>query len=215
MTDHYLTPRSLPTSWQRFSLRLLALFGWRVNFAPLPGPHGVLVVYPHTSNWDFIVGIFAKWAMGVPFHWLGKESLFNGVCGTLLGPIFRAWGGEPIARNAPTGAIDRLAQRINAASFYWLVITPEGTRQYRDYWRSGFYHIAVTADVPLGMATFDYKKKEVRLVHYAKLTGNPEADLPQIREAYQSCHGLKAEWAAPITFKPEKQDKPAQDTKQS
>lgn len=215
MNDHYLTPNSLPTFWQRFSLRILSLFGWRINFAPLPGPRGVLVVYPHTSNWDFIVGIFAKWAMDVPFHWLGKESLFNGVCGTLLGPIFRAWGGEPIARNAPTGAIDRLAQRINAASFYWLVITPEGTRKYRDYWRSGFYHIAVTANVPLGMATFDYKNKEVRLVHYANLTGNPDTDLPKIREAYQACHGFREDWAAPITFKTEKRDKPAQDAKQA
>lgn len=210
MTDHYLTPRSVPTSFQRFALRALALFGWRVNFAPLPGPRGVVIVYPHTSNWDFIIGLLAKWAMGVRFRWLAKESLFNGVCGATLGPLFRMWGGEPIARGASTGAIDRLAQRINDADFYWLALAPEGTRKYRDSWRSGFYHIALTARVPLGMACIDYKKKEVRLVQYAMLSGDGATDLSCIQEAYREAHGMRPECAAPITFSTEQKDKPAQ-----
>ena len=215
MSDLYLTPDSLPTFGQRISLRVLGLFGWRIKFAPLPGPRGVLIVYPHTSNWDFMVGIFTKWALAIPFHWIAKESLFTGLCGAILGPFFRAWGGEPIARNASTGAINRLAQRINAADFYWLVITPEGTRKYRDYWPSGFYHIALTAGVPLGMAAFDYAKKEVRLVDYATLTGDQETDLQRIREAFDSCRGLRAECAGPIRFNPEKQEQPAQEAKRA
>ncbi|HEY0844672.1 MAG TPA: 1-acyl-sn-glycerol-3-phosphate acyltransferase [Noviherbaspirillum sp.] len=209
MTDHYLTPRSLPTPWQRFALRALALFGWRVNFAPLPGPRGVVIVYPHTSNWDFVIGLFAKWAIGIHFHWLGKEALFRGVCGALLGPLFRAWGGEPIERGTSTGAIDRLAQRIKAADEYWLALAPEGTRKYRDGLRSGFYHLALNAGVPLGLATIDYGRKEVRMVSYALLTGDVDVDLERIRDAYRTCRGLKPECAAPIGFAP-KEGRPQQ-----
>lgn len=209
MSDHYLTPHSVPTALQRFALRVLALFGWRVNFSSLPGPRGVVIVYPHTSNWDFPLGLLAKWAMGIPFRWLGKEALFSGVCGTLLGPCFRAWGGEPIARGASSGAINRLAQRINDANFYWLALAPEGTRKYRDSWRSGFYHIALTAGVPLGMAAIDYGKKEVRLVDFAMMSGDTRTDLARIRNAYRACIGLKPECAAPINFSTEKQDAPA------
>lgn len=212
MADHYLTPRSLHTRFQRCALRALALFGWRVNFAPLPGPRGVLIVYPHTSNWDFIIGLLAKWAMGVRFRWLGKEALFSGACGMLLGPFFRACGGEPIARSASTGAIDRLAQRINAADFYWLALAPEGTRQYRDGWRSGFYHIALSARVPLGMACIDYQKKEVRLVDYALLAGDAAADLARIRDAYRDAHGLRPDCAAPVSFAAEQHGPQAAET---
>jgi 1-acyl-sn-glycerol-3-phosphate acyltransferase len=200
MADHYLTTRSVSTSWQRIALRLLALFGWRVNFAPLPGPHGVVIIYPHTSNWDFVIGLFAKWAIGIRFRWLGKESLFHGVCGALLGPFLRAWGGQPIERGASTGAIQRLADNINAADHFWLALAPEGTRKYRDTWRSGFYHIALSAGVPLGIACIDYRAKEVRLVHYVRLSGDLEADLSCIRAAYQSGRGLRHALASPIEF---------------
>jgi 1-acyl-sn-glycerol-3-phosphate acyltransferase len=201
MTDHFLSSRTVATRWQRFSLRMLALFGWRVNVAPLPGPRGVIVVYPHTSNWDFIVGLFAKWALGIPFRWLGKESLFRGSCGALLGPFFRACGGEPIERNASTGAIDRLAKRIRAADRYWLVLAPEGTRKYRDAWRSGFYHIALTAGVPLGLACIDYRSKQVRMLDYLTLTGDTDGDLALIRAAYRDCRGLNHDCASPIDFR--------------
>lgn len=200
MSDHILTTSNVATGWQRFAVRLLAVFGWHVNFAPLPGPRGLVIVYPHTSNWDFIVGLLAKWAIGVRFRWLGKEALFKGVCGAVLGPLFRAWGGEPIERGTNTGAIERLAKQIKAADEYWLALAPEGTRKYRDAWRSGFYHIALSAGVPLGIACIDYGTREVRLVNYLTLSGDVEADLAAIRDAYRSCRGLKHECAAPIVF---------------
>lgn len=200
MSDHFLTFSGLPSVWQRFALRLLALFGWRVNFAPLPGPRGVVIVYPHTSNWDFIVGLLAKWAIGVQFRWLGKESLFCGITGALLGPWFRAWGGEPIERGASTGAIERLALRIKSADSYWLALAPEGTRKYRSHLRSGFYHIALAAEVPLGLACIDYRTKQIRLIDYTMLSGNVGTDLAHIRDVYRDCRGLKPECAAPIEF---------------
>lgn len=200
MAGHYLTSRSASTWVQRLSIRALALFGWRVSFAALPGPRGVFIVYPHTSNWDFIVGVLAKWAIGIRLTWLGKESLFRGVVGTILGPFFRACGGEPIERNASAGAIERLATRIKAADYYWLALAPEGTRTYRDHWRSGFYYIALTAGVPLGLACIDYGTKEVRVVDYLTLSGDVEADLARIRQVYHGSRGFNPESASAIKF---------------
>jgi hypothetical protein len=203
MADYFLTTGNVSTGSQRFAVRTLALFGWRVNFKSLPGPHGVAIVYPHTSNWDFVIGLVAKWAIGIRFRWLGKESLFRGVCGMTLGPIFRFWGGEPIERGNSTGAIERLAQRINAADEYWLALAPEGTRKYRDRWRSGFYHIAVTAKVPIGLACLDYENRQVRLIDYVMPTGDRERDLAAIRAVYADCKGMRPELASPIDFNTE------------
>jgi 1-acyl-sn-glycerol-3-phosphate acyltransferase len=200
MTDYILTPASVATVRQRFAVRMLGLFGWRVHFAGLPGPRGVIIVYPHTSNWDFIIGLLAKWAIGVPLRWLGKEALFRGVCGAVLGPFLRAWGGEPVERGASTGAITRLAQRMQAADHFWLALAPEGTRKYRSAWRSGFYHIARMAQVPLGLACIDYAKKEVRLIDYAVLSGDLDTDVARVRAAYQGVCGLRPECAAPVAF---------------
>lgn len=197
---HRLTPDNASTHLQRFALRLLAIFGWHVDFAPLPGPRGVIIVYPHTSNWDFIVGLLAKWGIGEPLRWLGKESLFSGITGATLGRLMRLWGGEPIERRASTGAIERLAQRMHAADHYWLALAPEGTRKYRDNWRSGFYHIALAAKVPLGIAYIDYATKVVGLVDYLTLVGNTDSDLAVIREIYRERRGLKHYLAAPITL---------------
>ncbi len=206
MSAYRLQAQSLPTWQQRSALRLLNLFGWNIRFRPLPGPRGVAIVYPHTSNWDFIVGLLAKWTLGLPFHWLAKESLFGGLFGKLFGPLLRSWGGEPIERSAATGATARLAARISAADWYWLALAPEGTRSYRDNWRSGFYYLAVTAKVPLLIVYLDYPNKELGVVDAITLTGEPELDMAAVRAAYQGHQGLRPERAAPIILAPRRPD---------
>lgn len=202
MSDYLLQPKSLPSWQQRTALRALNLFGWRMRFKPLPGPHGIAIVYPHTSNWDFIVGLLGKWTLGLPFRWLGKESLFRGVAGKVLGPMMRSWGGVPVERNASTGAIERLAQTIHGADWFWLALAPEGTRSYRPYLRSGFYHIAVAAKVPLLIVYLDYPNKELGVVDCIDLSGDPATDLAAIRAAYAGHVGLHPENAAPIALAP-------------
>lgn len=204
MPDYLLYPEKLPHLSQRLALRLLALFGWCVQFAPLPGPRGVVIVYPHTSNWDFPIGILAKWAVGVPIRWLGKEALFSGTCGLLFGRLFRRLGGEPIERRASTGAIERLGQHIRDSDWYWLALAPEGTRNYRPYWRSGFYHIAMAAKVPLAIACIDYATRVVGVIGHVDLTGDIELDMERIRAAYDGHQGLHPEKAAPIALAPPK-----------
>lgn len=198
MDKYQLQPAALPTLGQRIALILLQLFGWHVRFKPLPGPHGVAVVYPHTSNWDFIVGLLAKWAVGLPFSWLGKESLFRGP----LGPAMRAWGGVPVERSASTGATQRLADTMNAADWCWIALAPEGTRSYRPHWRSGFYHLAVTARVPLLIVYIDYPNKVLSVVDTIDLTGDQARDMAAIAAAYKGHHGLHPELEAPIVLAP-------------
>ncbi len=188
------------TILQRCAIGLLAMRGWQVRFHGLPAPRGVIVVYPHTSNWDFLVGILAKWAIGLPFHFIGKSSLFEGLTGATLGRVIRYLGGEPVERGVATGAIARLAKKINSAEWYWLAMAPEGTRNYRPYWRSGFYHIALAAQVPVGCVYFDFAKKEVGLLDFVELTGNVRSDMAQIKAILDGHPGCRPEKAAPIVL---------------
>lgn len=197
MNNDQLKPADLPKLGQRVALRVLTLFGWRVLYRPLPGPRGICVVYPHTSNWDFMVGIFTKWAVNLPFRWLAKDSLFKI---PLLGKWFRAMGGEPVDRSAKTGMIQRQAERMNAADWYWLGITPEATRGYRDSWKSGFYHLALAAGVPLCLVYIDYPNKTLGLKDHLFLSGDEEADMAAIRAVYAGHQGLHPENAAPIVL---------------
>lgn len=199
MSEYLLRPSSLPTWRQRMALRVLHLFGWTIRFKPLPGPHGIAVVYPHTSNWDFFVGLVAKWAVGVPFRWLAKESLFHGPTGALM----RYWGGLPVERRpAPTGATQRLADRINASDWMWVAITPEGARAHRPHWKSGFYHLALAARVPLVLIALDFGKKEIRVLDELRLTGDQDADMAAIAASYRGVRALYPEQAAPVMLAP-------------
>lgn len=203
MSNYVLEKQALPTLIQRLALSVLGMMGWRVRYRPLPGPRGVIIVYPHTSNWDFVVGVLAKLAIGMPFYFIAKSTLFEGVTGATIGRIVRYFGGEPIERGISTGAITRLAKKINSAEWYWMAITPEGTRSAKPYWRSGFYHIATTAKVPLGCAYFDFSKREVSLVDYLDLTGNREQDLASIRTIYAGVQGCRPVLAGPIALRPD------------
>ncbi len=198
MSNYELRPSALPRRGQRFALRLLHLFGWRMRCKPLPGPHGVAMVYPHTSNWDFLVGLLGKWALGLPFHWLGKESLFNGP----FGGVLRAWGGLPVERAASTGATQRLADTMRASDWFWLALAPEGTRSYRPHLRSGFYHLALRAQVPLVLVYLDYPNKILGLTDSIRLTGDVDKDMAAIAAAYHGHLGYNPKLAAPIKLGP-------------
>ena len=196
MPSPILTAGKGTTLLQKFAIRFLGLLGWTVAFAPLPGPRGVVIVYPHTSNWDFMFGLVAKWAMGnQPFQWLGKASLFR----YGLGPVLRAVGGAPVVRGAG-GAISRFAQTICEAEQMWLVLAPEGTRKFQPQWRSGFYQIALAAKVPVGIALIDYRTCQVRLVDYLELTGDLAIDTAAINEKYIGVGAFNPSQAAPVIF---------------
>lgn len=198
MDNYRLTVDALPTLRQRLALRAMHLFGWKMFYKPLPGPHGIAVVYPHTSNWDFPIGLLGKWALDLKFRWLAKDSLFRGPVGRLM----RYWGGIPIDRSAPMGATRQLADQMVQQPWCWIAITPEGTRGYRPHWKSGFYHLAKTAGVPVLLVAFDYGKKELRLVNTLDVTDDIEADMQSVVAAYEGVTALYPNKAAPIVLAP-------------
>ena len=203
MNEFELKPAELPTWGQRTALRMLKLFGWRMLYRPLPGPRGIAVVYPHTSNWDFAVGMLGKWVLNLPFRWLAKDSLFKL---PVLGGWLRALGGEPVDRSAPNGMIKAQAARMNAAEWYWVAITPEATRSYRPHWKSGFYHLALEARVPLLLVYLDYPNKTLGVVDHLYLTGDQQADMAAIGAIYAGHHGLYPENEAPAVLQERRAD---------
>jgi 1-acyl-sn-glycerol-3-phosphate acyltransferase len=182
---------------------LLRLFGWRLVWEGLPARQGVLVVYPHTSNWDFVVGVFAKWAIGIPAHFWGKDSLFKI-------PLFSHWirwiGGIPVNRSGALGIAAEMTQRFKAAreadAFLWLALAPEGTRSLVPHWRSGFYPVAHEAGVPLGLVIFDYERKRVGVDRFIMLSGQREADMALLADYYrEQARGARPEKAGPVRLK--------------
>jgi 1-acyl-sn-glycerol-3-phosphate acyltransferase len=182
----------------RLARWLLRLFGWRVEIVPPPGPHAVIVFYPHTSNWDFAVGYLAKVAAGLDVQFLGKHTLFRGP----LGPLLRWMGGIPVDRSQPQGITAELVRRFRERPRLWLALAPEGTRRWTDHWKSGFYRLAVDAGVPLGLAFGDWRAKVVGVTEYLALTGDEERDLARIRAFYAGKVGRHPAQASEIRLRP-------------
>jgi 1-acyl-sn-glycerol-3-phosphate acyltransferase len=193
--------RERPVQFQgsRLALWCLRRAGWQLDFDGLPARQGVIAVYPHTSNWDFIVGIFAKWAMGLSVTIWGKDSLFRI---PLFGPWLRWMGGVPVNRSAPGGIVADMARQLRQArerdEFMWLVVAPEGTRAHGPGWRSGFYRVAVSAQVPLALAHLDFGRRRVGVHSCLQLSGDPDLDFAEIEKRLGSVRGCRPEQAAPI-----------------
>ena len=186
--------------------RLMALFGWRVAYHGTPPGCGVIVAYPHTSNWDFVIAIASKWSIGLPVAFLGKESLFRA---PVLGPFMTWCGGIPVRRGNANGLIPDMAARMHAENErgvrWWLAVAPEGTRKGGDGWRSGFYQIALAAKVPIGLAYFNYQRREIGVTTFLMPSGNMEADMRQIARWYAD-HAVARfpDLAAPARIKPQR-----------
>ena len=188
-----------PQPWAAGVLRCL---GWRLERGELPGPHGVIVVYPHTSQWDIPIGFLAALALGLrPYFW-AKASLFTGLARYTIGPVLRAWGGLPIERQSPHGQVAQAVQLLKSAKPGWLALSPEGTRRYTDHWKSGFYHAALGANVPVGLAYLDFATKRLGLHEFITLSGDSDADLAQMARYYQGMQGCRAHQAAPVRLRP-------------
>jgi len=197
----FFTSEQSPTFFSKLALSFLHRLGWKIRYNGLPAARGVMIFYPHTTNWDFFYGMLTKLAIAFPLKFLVKEKLFRGVTGFFIGGFVRFCGGEPIERGVSSGAIPKLAQRMRQADWFWLAITPEGTRSHTPYWRSGFYHIALSAKVPLACAYIDYEKKEIGICQFLDLTGDEAADLAQIQAVYQHVKGKYVDKHGSITFK--------------
>jgi 1-acyl-sn-glycerol-3-phosphate acyltransferase len=180
--------------WSGLSKFLYKLFGWKLEGELPDAPKYILVIAPHTSNWDFLVLLGMDFIVNLRSVWLGKESLFR----SPLGPFFRAVGGIPIDRNSRSNLVEQVVQIFQQSERMVLTLTPEGTRGKRDHWKSGFYHIAMGADVPLVLGALDYERKVVGFGPSFTPTGDIQADMEVIRGFFKDCKGKFPENASDI-----------------
>lgn len=173
--------------------------GWQLDFDGFPRLQGVAIVYPHTSNWDFPIMLLVKWAIGVPARFWGKDALFRI---PLLGSWMRWLGGVPLNRQSPQGVVGHMValmqQHRKEERLLWLALSPEGTRRRTQGWRSGFYQVALGANVPLALVRLDYSRKTVSVTDFLRLTGDEAADYARMAASYDGVRGLHAELASPV-----------------
>ena len=194
-----LTRHPVTFKGSRLARWILKMLGWRLDFEGFPTRQGVAIVYPHTSNWDFPIGMLAKWALGVPARFWAKDSLFRVPA---FGPWLRYLGGVPIDRRSSRGVVGSMVDHIvrckDEERYFWLGLSPEGTRKLTAGWRSGFYQVAHQADVPLALIRLDYGQKEVRVDSFIRLTGDVTADYARLMRQFDGVVGCRPEQAAPI-----------------
>lgn len=131
------------------------------------------MVMPHTSWHDFYIGLFARGIIGLEMHWVGKKELFR----FPFGAYFRWMGGAPLDRSGNKNKVDSIAEIFGKRDLFRMAIAPEGTRKKVDELKTGFYYIALKANVPIIPVAFDYEKKQVNIGAYFYPTANIDADI--------------------------------------
>ena len=179
------------TLLRAFSVTFLKLTGWKIEGSLPPGAEkSVLIAAPHTSNWDLPYTLMVAFALRLTPYWMGKEQIFK--------PPFRGlmmWlGGIPVRRESSNNLVAASVEAIKAATgSLQLIVPPEGTRSKTRYWKTGFYHIAVGAQVPIVMAYMDYHRKISGLGPVFIPTGHIDADMTAIQAFYSPFKGKNAD----------------------
>jgi 1-acyl-sn-glycerol-3-phosphate acyltransferase len=175
------------TVLRALSIAYLKLTGWRVEGSLPPGAEkSVFIAAPHTSNWDLPYTLMVAFSLRLDLYWMGKEDLFR--------PPFRGlmmWlGGLPVNREKSNNLVAASVAAIKAATGpLQLTVAPEGSRSKARYWKTGFYHIAIGAQVPIVMAYLDYGRKRGGLGPVFQPTGNIDADMTAIKAFYAPFKG--------------------------
>ena len=165
----------------------LFLWRWKVTQAePIP-ERCVMIAAPHSSNWDFPLTLAMARVEGIDIRWLGKAQMFNPV----LGPFFRALGGISVKRSSANGLVGDLVAEFSRHDRLALVVPAEGTRSAVEYWKSGFYQIAVQSDVPIVCAYVDRSTRTGGFGPVIAPSGDVAADMDRIRAFYEGKIGLK------------------------
>jgi len=184
----HLTIFSTPVLKQIFraiSLVVIRMLGWKYEGKKPAIKKYVMIAAPHTSNWDALYAVLISFSLGLEIHWLGKNTLFKWPFGWLI-----KWcGGIPVYRSRSNNLISETVNNFNNNENLVLLITPEGTRQKVNHWKTGFYHIALGAGVPVLLSYLDYGKKTGGLGPMFYPTGDIEIDLVSIKTFYQNIKG--------------------------
>lgn len=167
----------------------LSVSRWKLSTQPLP-EKVIVIGAPHTSNWDGVFMAVAMWKIGRPFSFLVKDSV---VKAPLLGWFVKKIGAVPVERSASHGLVDQVSARIAQSRSFTLCITPKGTRSAREFWKSGFYRIALGADVPIQFGFIDRATRTFGWGPTYRLTGDVRADMDVIRGFYADMVGVRPE----------------------
>jgi 1-acyl-sn-glycerol-3-phosphate acyltransferase len=179
---------------QALSRVMLRLGGWHIEGGPPPLAKYVLIAAPHTSNWDFIWLLACAGYYGMPIRWIGKHTLFRWPYGWIM----RLLGGISVRRDRRQSLVRQMADTLKEQSSMILVVPVEGTRGRVSHWKSGFYHIARTAGVPIVMSYLDYGTKRCGIGPVLEPTGNVSRDMDSLRAFYADKVGKFPENTSPI-----------------
>ncbi|RME02526.1 MAG: acyltransferase [Deltaproteobacteria bacterium] len=183
--------------------------GWQVRGTLPESGKFILIAAPHTSNWDLPFMLAAAYVLGVRVSWLGKHTLFRGP----MGAILRRLGGIPVDRRAPQGLVAQISALFRREERLVIAISPAGTRGKRESWRSGFYRIALAAQVPIACGYLDYGRKEAGIGLSFLPTGNVAADMARIRAFYSGIMGKFPENTATIRLREEEESEAQQEAR--
>lgn len=171
------------------AVAILALIGWKAVGRPLERSRFVLIAAPHTSNWDFPIMIMVVLKLRMKVYWMGKASLFRFPFGGLM-----KWlGGIPIDRSRSNNMVEHTVSQYQENAEMIVLVPPEGTRAKVARWKTGFYHIANIAQVPLLLGYLDASKKEAGLADFFYPTGDLEQDMVAIRQFYSEKRAINPE----------------------
>jgi 1-acyl-sn-glycerol-3-phosphate acyltransferase len=166
---------------------MLSVAGWHIEFEDVPNvPKIILVGAPHTSNWDFVLTLTTFFALSVKISWMAKHTFFRWPFKGLL-----AWlGGVPVDRtNRDDGIVNQTIEAFNSRDKFVIAIMPEGTRSRVRRWKTGFYHIAQGAKVPMVLVRFDYGRKVMGIGPTIEPSGDIEADMAHIKSIFATIKG--------------------------
>jgi len=178
MSGNYLPRNAFAEALGHAVFRLM---GWRIEGQLPPLDKFVVIGAHHTSNWDFVLFIAAKFILRLNARWFGKHSIFRWPFGALM----RYWGGIPIRRHLKLNTVEQAIEAFAEHRQFILVLSPEGTRRKVERWKSGFYHIACGAGVPIVPAALDFQHRRIAIGAPFQPTGNEEADLRQLLAFYR------------------------------
>jgi 1-acyl-sn-glycerol-3-phosphate acyltransferase len=173
---------------------LLGLAGWRTEGTPPADGRFVLIAAPHTSNWDAVIMLCAARVFGLEIAWFVKDAWFV----FPLGPAMRALGGVPIDRRTRHGVVEQAVERFAREDKLILAVPPEGTRKRGAHWKTGFYHIARGARVPIVLGYLDYGRKVAGLGPAFTPTGDLAADFAVFRDFYAKVTARYPEQTSPV-----------------
>jgi 1-acyl-sn-glycerol-3-phosphate acyltransferase len=178
---------------------LLHLLGWKVEGMRPEFDRYVLIAAPHTTNWDFPLMLAFAAAFDINVTWMAKHNLFR----PPMGWAMRALGGMPIVRHQNTNVVASMLDAFKTQSHLVLVVPTEGTREKAEYWKSGFYHIARQARVPIVPSFLDWGNKRGGFGPALQTTDNVKKDMQYFRDFYSGMKGKFPENFGPIRLKDE------------